>query len=1086
MGARTMRARSLALAFAFGIFFILALQGANSFKYEYENKVDGETDVFFYTLGFINDGNLLLANASMVDALRAWRWQSGNHAANVTVYCGTGTKVVGFTRNPGIGNQCTGPASEFIPTDKSRIVFNRICSGISNDWYESFQVRCDSASGGTNGLTNFSQISTDTVTMGQYPPSHNFRVKLNSTKSSPTSTSVVKVYNRDFPVGGGIDRVVTLSCPYRVSDPLWNGYSGETVLNWKFIRIFDGVGNDIDDDSGSCQPHPSNTLPNGAQEVGKDYVKFRFWCTNAPDTEVLHMNLFVTCKDPFPTPKFGSFYSGSGWGGGTTTSPYPFLSSLFSENYCSSGSNNRVFTDSPPYAYYDISQTCTPDGLYMLNASKCTSSTCTDNVKFVVPVSVLRVLNGKLNPPLFGLAIRTGEVGFSNPGFTLVAADPGSQCNTNYLNVPCSVANGKVVLGNIPEIWDLKVNYTYPNGEIAASSSQYNFDARIHSAPTAVDYLTRVNSYELRANHTKAEASVAVYDALSFNDAAQFPANAPACTVSPFGDVSSGYWACPEIKKLKDSGIITESGFFSPSGLATRAKAAFWIVKGKLKVDSEIVLPPCLQKFSDVPCSRSDANEINYVATTIGIENVKCGGTTPFGGADPYKFCPDFTVARPDMAKWLKGILNTVTNYQTYFDSNDQRISSSRQDTIVLAKMTAGCTSNAECVAQYGQGWTCNLQSGVCEPPEPPVTCKNPVTQVVLGPVTNNYCFYDSNAALGPVDKLWKCTMPTQGTEGVWTETICPATCSFDVNNNPIAPPTATGLCAQNPVKNQCSDANGQPPAFCVAAGGPVCGNQICEQGETPQSCPADCPSGPVCGNNIKEQGEVCDGTDLGDENCVLQGFTGGALKCKSNCLEFDTSDCRNENCEDNDNLALCLNDACVWEALEPPQPPQPPQPAEVCRACDYWTACWDYDNPQTCDGTGQGGNPSLSNPCGIYLWDGNEGVCEWDDAQVEGQKCVFKPNAGQPNAGTIYVGGIEWGECLRGERTGTQVVLNEPGGEPQTIQVSAKCPSIIPIAFITKETAIMIIMLLVAYYFYTMRGSKKGEKEGKTKGKRK
>jgi hypothetical protein len=51
------------------------------------------------------------------------------------------------------------------------------------------------------------------------------------------------------------------------------------------------------------------------------------------------------------------------------------------------------------------------------------------------------------------------------------------------------------------------------------------------------------------------------------------------------------------------------------------------------------------------------------------------------------------------------------------------------------------------------------------------------------------------------------------------------------------------------------------------------------------------CTGVPVCGDNTAEGVEVCDGTDLAGEDCVSQGFTGGTLACTANCT-FDTSGC--------------------------------------------------------------------------------------------------------------------------------------------------------------------------------------------------
>ncbi len=48
------------------------------------------------------------------------------------------------------------------------------------------------------------------------------------------------------------------------------------------------------------------------------------------------------------------------------------------------------------------------------------------------------------------------------------------------------------------------------------------------------------------------------------------------------------------------------------------------------------------------------------------------------------------------------------------------------------------------------------------------------------------------------------------------------------------------------------------------------------------------------CGNDAIEGTEVCDGTALGTEDCVSQGFTGGTLGCLADCSGFDTTGCTN------------------------------------------------------------------------------------------------------------------------------------------------------------------------------------------------
>lgn len=47
-----------------------------------------------------------------------------------------------------------------------------------------------------------------------------------------------------------------------------------------------------------------------------------------------------------------------------------------------------------------------------------------------------------------------------------------------------------------------------------------------------------------------------------------------------------------------------------------------------------------------------------------------------------------------------------------------------------------------------------------------------------------------------------------------------------------------------------------------------------------------------VCGNGVIETGEVCDGSNLGGETCVSQGYDSGTLTCSSDCASFDTSGC--------------------------------------------------------------------------------------------------------------------------------------------------------------------------------------------------
>ena len=68
----------------------------------------------------------------------------------------------------------------------------------------------------------------------------------------------------------------------------------------------------------------------------------------------------------------------------------------------------------------------------------------------------------------------------------------------------------------------------------------------------------------------------------------------------------------------------------------------------------------------------------------------------------------------------------------------------------------------------------------------------------------------------------------------------------------------------------------------------------------------------PECGNNIIETGETCDGTYLGEEICVSQGYYSGVLGCLDDCSGFDTSGCKGDvNNDGNINvidIQLCIN----------------------------------------------------------------------------------------------------------------------------------------------------------------------------------
>ncbi|MBZ5714274.1 DUF4215 domain-containing protein [Nannocystis pusilla] len=53
------------------------------------------------------------------------------------------------------------------------------------------------------------------------------------------------------------------------------------------------------------------------------------------------------------------------------------------------------------------------------------------------------------------------------------------------------------------------------------------------------------------------------------------------------------------------------------------------------------------------------------------------------------------------------------------------------------------------------------------------------------------------------------------------------------------------------------------------------------------------------CGNGVLDDGEVCDGAELGGQDCAMQGFDDGTLGCAADCSEFDVSQCVLATCGD-------------------------------------------------------------------------------------------------------------------------------------------------------------------------------------------
>jgi hypothetical protein len=94
-----------------------------------------------------------------------------------------------------------------------------------------------------------------------------------------------------------------------------------------------------------------------------------------------------------------------------------------------------------------------------------------------------------------------------------------------------------------------------------------------------------------------------------------------------------------------------------------------------------------------------------------------------------------------------------------------------------------------------------------------------------------------------------------------------------------------------------CGSDSGPAP---VGSGDPVCGNNVCEAGESVVDCSADCASCAggqcgTCGNNVIEAGENCDTTAF-LKGCKEFLFEAGGVSCNPDCT-LNTSGCCNDAC---------------------------------------------------------------------------------------------------------------------------------------------------------------------------------------------
>lgn len=176
---------------------------------------------------------------------------------------------------------------------------------------------------------------------------------------------------------------------------------------------------------------------------------------------------------------------------------------------------------------------------------------------------------------------------------------------------------------------------------------------------------------------------------------------------------------------------------------------------------------------------------------------------------------------------------------------------------------------------------------------------------------TRTSCSAEATAAFGPnfptqvsgvCASFYDCFMacPCDTANPGEFESSCAIACATSI---PAACQTATQALGD------CQDAN---CADACNGGSPTCGNGVLDDGEQCDGaapsctslgftggtafCNQDCTLSTIgctgssgsCGNGVIDAGEACDGTNLQGSTCTTYGFTGGTLRCATNCqLDF-------------------------------------------------------------------------------------------------------------------------------------------------------------------------------------------------------
>lgn len=199
-----------------------------------------------------------------------------------------------------------------------------------------------------------------------------------------------------------------------------------------------------------------------------------------------------------------------------------------------------------------------------------------------------------------------------------------------------------------------------------------------------------------------------------------------------------------------------------------------------------------------------------------------------------------------------------------------------------------------------------SCENRICEREETPVSCPTDCSICGDGLITDSE-LCDGNAR--------SCKMPS-GTPG---QMYCSADC------------TAFGpcqVCGDGIISGaeQCDDGNtidGDGCSSTCVAEKPVCGDGVCDAGESSASCPSDCPVTPICGNGIVEPPEVC---DRNRKFCTISDYA-GTQSCSVDCSGFNacatTERCGDgitngpEQCDDGNTISGDgCSSACMTESL--------------------------------------------------------------------------------------------------------------------------------------------------------------------------